>query len=274
MKNRTLLFGEGLFETFRVYRARRLAFAEDHLDRMAEGASFFALPFSRKKAFDALKLALEEIPPDSEARLRLNLVSEGDHRAEKTAFHTSWEPLPEMGAWQDQGVKLAFCRFQRFSGSPLVRFKTTSYLENIFAFTWARDQGFFDALFTNERGQITEGSISNVFFFEEGHIWTPPTHAGLLPGVTRKQIIEVARAVGIPVTERTVMPGDLDQFDGAFVTNSVIEILPVCAVGDIVYAIPEMIQTVRAGYQKRLEAAFFPAGPKLQSPAKNSASWS
>jgi branched-subunit amino acid aminotransferase/4-amino-4-deoxychorismate lyase len=273
MKNRTLLFGEGLFETFRVYRARRLAFVEDHLDRMAEGANFFALPFTREKAIDALKLALEEIPPDSEARLRLNLVSEGDHRAEKTAFHTSWEPLPEMGAWQDQGVKLAFCPFQRFS-SPLVRFKTTSYLENIFAFTWARDQGFFDALFTNERGQISEGCISNIFFFEAGHIWTPPTHAGLLPGVTRKQIIEVARAVGLPVTERTVIPGDLNRFDGAFVTNSVIETLPVCAVGDIVYAIPEMIETLRAGYQERLEAAFFRSGPKLQGSSKNGSSWS
>jgi branched-subunit amino acid aminotransferase/4-amino-4-deoxychorismate lyase len=143
-----------------------------------------------------------------------------------------------------------------------VRFKTTSYLENIFAFTWARDQGFFDALFTNERGQISEGCISNIFFFEAGHIWTPPTHAGLLPGVTRKQIIEVARAVG------------LHRFDGAFVTNSVIETLPVCAVGDIVYAIPEMIETLRAGYQERLEAAFFRSGPKLQGSSKNGSSWS
>ena len=82
MKNRTLFFGEGLFETFRVYRDRRLAFVEDHLERMAEGCSFFALPFSREKAIEALKLALGQIPHDSEARLRLNLTSYGDHRVE------------------------------------------------------------------------------------------------------------------------------------------------------------------------------------------------
>jgi branched-subunit amino acid aminotransferase/4-amino-4-deoxychorismate lyase len=141
-----------------------------------------------------------------------------------------------------------------------VRFKTTSYLENIFVFTWARGQEFFDALFTNERGEITEGSISNVFFLKKGHILTPPTHAGLLPGVTRKQIIEAARTSGLPLTEETVMPGDLDQFDGAFVTNSVVEILPVRTMADIDYAIPEMIETLQGGYQKRLEASLFPSG--------------
>ena len=87
---------------------------------------------------------------------------------EKSTFDTSWEPLQEMSTWQGQEAKLALAPFQRFSGSPLLKFKTTSYLENIFVFTWARDQGFFDALFTNERGEITEGCISNVFFFEKG----------------------------------------------------------------------------------------------------------
>lgn len=259
MKNRTLLFGEGLFETFRVYKDRRLAFVEDHLDRMATGANFFALPFSRGKAFEALKLALEEIPPNSEARLRLNLISLGDHGVDETTFETSWEPLQEMSIWQDLGVKLALAPFQRFSGSPLVRFKTTSYLENIFVFTWARKQKFFDALFTNERGEITEGCISNVFFLDKGNILTPPTDAGLLPGVTRQQIIEVARASGLPLTERTVVPADLGRFDGAFVTNSVVEILPVSTVGDIDYPIPEMIEALREGYRKRLEGSLSPS---------------
>jgi branched-subunit amino acid aminotransferase/4-amino-4-deoxychorismate lyase len=260
MKNRTLLFGEGLFETFRVYRGRRLAFVEDHLYRMAEGANFFALPFSGEKAIEALKLALEEIPPDSEARLRLNLLSYGDHGVEKSTLDTSWEPLQGASTWQGHEAKLALAPFQRFSGSPLLKFKTTSYLENIFVFTWARDQGFFDALFTNERGEITEGCISNVFFFEKGQILTPPTRAGLLPGVTRKQIIEVARTSGISLKEQTVMPGDLDRFDGAFVTNSVVEILPVSTVGKTGYSIPEMIEALQKEYRKRLEGSLSPSG--------------
>ena len=261
MKNRTLLFGEGLFETFRVYKGRKLAFVEDHLDRMAEGCRFFAFPFSRNEAADALRCALDEIPPDTESRLRLSLICHGDHGVEKTEFQTSWEPLKKVSFQQGAGVKLGMAPLQRFSGSPLVRFKTTSYLENIFVFTWARGQGFFDALFTNERGEITEGSITNVFFLSKGHILTPPQEAGLLPGVTRKQIIEVARVFGLSLTECTVTPRDLDRFDGAFVTNSVIEILPVYTACDTYYGIPEIIETLREGYRKRLKTSLFPSEP-------------
>jgi branched-subunit amino acid aminotransferase/4-amino-4-deoxychorismate lyase len=257
MKNRTRLFGEGLFETFRVYRGRKLAFVDDHLDRMAEGCRFFALPFSRKQALDALKAALDEMPADVDARLRLTLISHGDHRAAKATFETTWEPLQEMSSQHQQGVRLTLAPFQRFSKSPLVRFKTTSYLENIFVFTWARGEGFFDALFTNERGEITEGSITNVFFLSKGHILTPPLEAGLLPGITRKQILRVARARTLSVRESTLRPGDLKVFDGAFVTNSVIEVLPVCAVGDTHFAIPQMIQGLREGYQERVRASFW-----------------
>ncbi len=257
MKNRTLFFGEGLFETFRVYPGRNLAFVEDHLDRMAEGCRFFVLPFSKKQALDALKLALNEVPADEDARLRLSLISHGDHGVAKVTFETTWQPLKEMNTQQGRGVELGLAPFQRFSKSPLVRFKTTSYLENIFVFTWARGKGFFDALFTNECGAITEGSITNVFFLSKGHILTPPVEAGLLPGITRKQIITVARARGFSVSESTVAPGDLKGFDGAFVTNSVIEILPVCAVGDTHFAIPQMIHSIQEGYQERLRASFW-----------------
>ena len=257
MKNRTHLFGEGLFETFRVYRGRKLAFVDDHLDRMAEGCRFFALPFSRKQALGALKAALDEIPADVDARLRLTLISHGDHGVAKVTFETTWEPLQEMSSQQQQGVRLTLAPFQRFSKSPLVRFKTTSYLENIFVFKWARGEGFFDALFTNERGEITEGSITNVFFLSKGHILTPPLEAGLLPGITRKQILRVARTRRLFVRESMVRPGDLKAFDGAFVTNSVIEVLPVCAVGDTPYPVPEMIQGIQEGYQERVRASFW-----------------
>ncbi|HID30991.1 MAG TPA: hypothetical protein EYP19_13460 [Desulfobacterales bacterium] len=261
MKNRTLFFGEGLFETFRVYGGRRLAFVEDHLDRMAEGCRFFAFPFSMNEALDVLESALDGIPPDTDARLRLNLVCFGDHDVEKTELQTSWEPLKKDSIHQGPGVKLGLAPLQRLSTSPLARFKTTSYLENVFVFRWARRQGFFDALCTNERGEVTEGGITNVFFLKKGDILTPPREAGLLPGVTRKQIIDVARMLGFSLAESTVTPGDLKQFDGAFVTNSVVEVLPVCSVGDTDYRISEMTQTLCEGYRKRLEAFFFPSGP-------------
>ena len=257
MKNRTLLFGEGLFETFRVYQGRRLAFVDDHLARMADGCRFFSLPFSREDAERALECALPEIPSDTEARLRLNLVSYGNQRVEKTAFHTAWEPLQKMDTWQKEGVKLGLAPFQKFSRSPIVRFKTTSYLENIFVFSRAREQGLFDALFLNERGEITEGSISNVFFLSEDAILTPPVDAGLLPGITRKQMMEVIRGLGRSVVERAITLADLERFNGLFVTNAVIEILPVRTVNDTRYEIPELVDALRNAYRQRAEASLF-----------------
>ncbi len=258
MKNRTLLFGEGLFETFRVYPGKKLAFLADHLERMADGCRFFALPFSRQQAMDALRSALEEIPEDTDARLRLNLVSYGDHGVERTAFQAIWEPLEDMSSQQGSGVKLVLAPFQRFSQSPLVRFKTTSFLENIFVFTWARQRGFFDALFTNERGEITEGSITNVFFVTEDHLYTPPTEAGLLPGITRKHIMKAARSLGLSMTETAVTTGDLHGFDGTFVTNSVVEAVPVCSIGDADYEIHETVHAIHEGYRRRVQACLFP----------------
>lgn len=257
MKNRTLLYGEGLFETFRVYRGGKLAFVDDHLDRMAGGCRFFSLPFSRGKAAEALCAALKEIPHQHEARLRLDLISRGDHGVEETEFETSWEELEGDCQWGRFGVRLALSPIQRFSRSPLVRFKTSSYLENIFVFSQVRRNGFFDALFTNERGEITEGAISNIFFLGNGRISTPPLEAGLLPGVTRKQVIEVAQSLDLSVRQSTITPADLKRFDGAFVTNSVVEILPVAAVGETGYEIPEITRALLEGYKRRAEGFMF-----------------
>jgi branched-subunit amino acid aminotransferase/4-amino-4-deoxychorismate lyase len=126
MKNRTRFFGEGLFETFRVYGDKKLSFVEEHLDRMAEGCRFFSIPFSRQQAVDALKGALKEIPDDREARLRLDLVSYGKDGPEKAGFETSWDLLSQPPKKESIVVKLALAPFRRFSGSPLVRL--THYL--------------------------------------------------------------------------------------------------------------------------------------------------
>ena len=257
MKNRTLSFGEGLFETFRVYGGRKLSFVEAHLDRMEEGSRFFSIPFSRSSALYALNEALEEIPDDREARLRLDLVSYGKDGPEKTVFETSWSLLPQPTQNENNAVNLTLAPFKRFSESPLVRFKTSSYLENIFVLRWARKQKCFDALFANERGELTEGSISNIFFLKNGRIVTPPVAAGLLSGITRMQIINIAQQIGIPLTESTVDIKALDRFEGAFVTNSVIEIRAVKFIGNTGYEISEIVTILRKAYKNYMDSFIF-----------------
>jgi branched-subunit amino acid aminotransferase/4-amino-4-deoxychorismate lyase len=253
MKNRTLSFGEGLFETFRVYSGRKICFVEEHLERMATGCRFFDVPFSLQEAKKALFSSLNTVPEDKDVRLRLNLITYGSDTVEKVDFSTEWQPLPDMSGWQKEGVNIGLAPFRRFSGSPLVRFKTTSYLENITAFRQARMRGFFDAIFTNEREEITEGSISNIFFINENDIVTPPVEAGLLPGITRKKIIELARSSGISLKEARITLAELDQFESAFVTNSVVEILPVMAIEHIQYRPSDIVSVLQQEYKKLIE---------------------
>ncbi len=253
MKNRTLSFGEGLFETFRVYPGRKICFVEEHLERMASGCRFFDIPFSREEAKKALFSSLNTIPEDKDFRLRLNLNTYGSDTVEKVDFSTEWQPLPDMSGWKKEGVKIGLAAFRRFSGSPLVRFKTTSYLENIAALRQARSRGFFDAIFANERDEITEGSISNIFFIEKKQLITPPVEAGLLPGITRKKVMELARSSGISIEERRILLAELDRFGSAFVTNSVIEILPVIRIGGGQYKPSRLVSVLQEKYNRLIE---------------------
>lgn len=255
MKNRTLAFGEGLFETFRVYPGRKICFVEEHLARMAAGCRFFDIPFSREEAHGVLCASLAAIPEHKDARLRLNLITYGADTVEKVDFSTEWQPLPDMSRWEKEAVKVGLAPFRRFSGSPLVRFKTSSYLENITAFKHARERGFFDAIFANEAGEITEGSISNIFFIKKNQLITPPVGAGLLPGVTRKKTIELSHTAGLSVNETQITLADLDQFESAFVTNSVVEILPVVTIEHIRYQLSSIVAVLREKYKKLIESS-------------------
>lgn len=250
MINRTLRYGEGLFETFRVYAGRRIPFVRDHLARMAEGARFFNLPFSQKQAVIAIEDALEQIPKDSEARLRLNLVCYGEEEVEKGLFETRWTRVDATAV--PRVVRLGVAPFGRFSGSPLLRFKTTSYLENVFVLRWARSRGYFDAVFANERGEITEGSISNIFFVRGQEILTPPVSSGLLPGITRAQIVRVAEDRGIRVDEHPISADALEGFEAAFISNSVVEILPVADVGQVSYPGSKLVQHLLCAYREHV----------------------
>ncbi|MCD6319921.1 MAG: aminotransferase class IV family protein [Candidatus Desulfofervidaceae bacterium] len=250
MLNRTLLFGEGLFETWRVYKGRKLPLVEDHLARMEKGCQFFGWPFAKEKAKALLEKTLKEIPVETEARLRLTLVTYGKERVEYTNFLTTWQPLsPDLSRLQKEGVKIAIAPWPRCS-SPLRNFKTTCFLENNLMLNRARQKGFYEVLCLNERGEITEGCISNIFFIKDEHtIITPSKKAGLLPGITRQKIIEILQQRGIKVEEMPIYPEEINQFQGAFLTNAVIEVLPIKQIEDTVYSCPNGCEWLKSAYR-------------------------
>ena len=229
--NRTLLYGEGLFETLRVYRGRQVPLLEVHCRRMARGAEFFRFPFLPSAFRRAVEEGLQGISEEAEARLRVTLEVWGEEGPTETRFVAHAAPL--RGTDEGEGVRLIRAPFARSSGSPLLAFKTTNYFENSYARQWARFQGYDDALFFNERAEVTETTAANLFLIRGRNLVTPPVSAGLLPGIARSVLLSCAQGQGFVPEERPVTAADLQGADEILLSNAVIEVVSVREIAGI-----------------------------------------
>ena len=230
------LYGAGLFETMRAYNGR-IFLLERHLNRLLGAAKVPG--FDDKLKFAELEKACGDTLSANNlnnARLRLT-VSGGEAGPfpgscqEPTVLVTaaSYSPSPEER--YARGFKAQVAPFRQFSGSPLAGLKSTSYLLNVLARRQAEAAGLDECLLLNEKGFITEGSVSNIFFVTSRHkLITPALGCGLLPGVTRQVVLKLAGSSGIETTEGEVRLEDLKGFNEAFLTNSMMEIMPLVEV--------------------------------------------
>lgn len=233
------LYGYGLFETMRAYHGT-IFLLERHLKRLLNSAAVIGLS-SELAEIDLGKACTDTLMANGlqDARLRLT-VSRGEvdsfsgsgTSVAPTVLVTarSYQALPAQ--IYNRGFRVGASSFRRYSQSPLSRLKSANYLLNVLARKEAEAAGLDESLLLNERGLITEGSISNVFFVAHSGLVTPPVESGILPGITREVVMELADALGINVTEGEVRLEDLGQFDEAFLTNSVMEIMPLVEVRD------------------------------------------
>jgi len=139
-------------------------------------------------------------------------------------------PIP-VRRYED-GFRAVVSSVRQNSGSPISRLKSASYLANLLARREARDAGSDEALLLNERGRLCEGSSSNVFLVRAGRLYTPDDASGCLAGITRAAVMEIAADQGIPAAQREIELGELFQADEAFITNSVLEVMPLAVVDD------------------------------------------
>jgi len=256
--NRTLLYGEGLFETLRVYRGRQVPLLEAHCRRMARGAEFFRFPFSPSAFRRAVEEGLQGISEEAEARLRVTLEVWGEEGPVETRLIACSVPL--RGTDEGEGVRLIRAPFARSSGSPLLAFKTTNYFENSYARQWARFQGYDDALFFNERAEVTETTAANLFLIREQNLVTPPVSAGLLPGIARGVVLSCAKGHGLVPEERPVTAADLQGAEEILLSNAVIEVVPVREIAGIFAGRSPFDRTgaLRAAYREQVFAGGTP----------------
>jgi branched-chain amino acid aminotransferase len=255
--DRGLLLGDGLFETMRAYGGRTFKM-EAHLDRLRSSAKVFRLPFdfADAKIADAIgELIKRNQCPDAYIRLTLTRGSQipelslADDGA-PTVIIIAWPLRPHPSKRYSRGVRLIISTVRQHSASSVVRHKTLNYLANLLARQEATDAGAGGAILLNETGQVTEESVSNLFFVKSGTLWTPPVHCGLLPGITRALVLELAAAAGIVVEDKPILAGEVFEFEECFMTNSLMELMPVRSIDK------RPIGTAPGEMTKRLQARF------------------
>jgi len=214
------LYGHGVFEVLRAYGGVPFRL-KDHLARMKHSAQIFGVPFLLPDLRPVVRsLSRKNRAPDAYVRVTL---SASGHLLVIVRPRTS---LPR--AWYRKGTEVMIAPWRRDPRAPLAGHKTLNYLENVRTHQEALRRGCADALYVGPRGQLLEGCVTNVFLVLGGRLITPRLGAGILPGVTRKVVMELER-----VRERTVRLKELWKAEEAFLTNALIEVLPLGKPGPV-----------------------------------------
>ncbi len=235
--DRGFLYGDSVFEVLRTYGGLLFGF-EEHLARLARSAELALIPFSDLALLRREILAVVAATGNPETYIRV-VLTRGTGEALgldpalaraplRVVLATDVPPMP--AAMYERGIAVITYRTQRVSeGTAAVGAKLGNYLLSILATEAAKRVGADEALILDARGQVVEGTTSNVFLVRGGALVTPPDDAGLLAGITRAKVLELARGLGIGVEFRAFAPAELASADEAFITSSIRELVPVVA---------------------------------------------
>ena len=234
------LFGASVYETIRTYDGVPFVL-ERHLERLRESAEALGIDIdvSTETLTERIHATLEDAG-NAESSIRV-VISAGvgaiDYRtgsARKPTVVIIVRPLPDYPeSLYCEGAKAAFATVMRAStGNLSPRIKSSNLLNNMMALRQAHDKGAYEALLLNARGEVCEGSMSNVFIVRDGVITTPPLSSGLLEGITREHVIVIAQANSIEFEEKTCTPEDLLGADEVFITASARQVVPIVQVDE------------------------------------------
>jgi aminodeoxychorismate lyase len=226
VSDRAFLYGDGLFETMRIYNGKPFRW-EQHMQRLRQGAKFLKIrvPFSETQLLSfVLALVAKNKMPDSVLRLTLSR-GVGAHGyspkgANSPMLVMSPRPVAKISQKSPPQWKLIISSFRLPADDPLASFKTCNKLPQVLARAEADAAGANEALLSNTNGLVVEGASSNLFWLKRNVICTSPVAAGILPGVTRQVVFEIARRLKTPIRQSNIRSKDLARTDGVFLSLS------------------------------------------------------
>lgn len=233
--DRGFLYGDSVFETIRIYDGKPFLI-DEHITRLLNGLK--ALRFQKLPA--GLKVHSEKVIEANKVKngvLRI-AVTRGELTSgiapsackEPTVVITAREGMPYNEGLYERGFKAIIPSVRKDSRSPLCKVKSANFLTHILAKGEATDAGVDEAVMLNYDGLVTEATVSNIFLVKGKTLFTPSLESGILPGVTRKVVLEMAEKMGLEVAECEIRPEELYGADEAFLTNSLMEVMPLVEV--------------------------------------------
>jgi len=229
-----LLYGAGLFETMRSYNGVVFSL-KDHLDRLffSAGALSINNTYSRKYITDAIYKVLKANKL-TDARLRLTLtagpMSEPEEKRRTTLLIAATKLQPYPPEYYKNGVLVVLSPFRQNTAEPIYGHKTTSYFSRMLALKSAHQKRAAEALWFTVDNRLAEGCISNVFLIKDSVLYTPPIETPVLAGVSRKTVCQIALKNSVEFVEKNLYISDVLDADEVFLTNVIMQILPVNSV--------------------------------------------
>ncbi len=232
------LYGYGVFETIKVTDGKLVFFA-DHMERLKQSALVMGLNLTRHPdqiGADCLQI----IKKNEMLRGALRVTLSKGLKADNLLITARENPYTRQ--MFEQGLKICTSDSIRNEKSRLVSIKSNNYLENLLILNEAKARGFSEALFYNTQGHLAEGCMTNIFLIKNGRVGTPARDCGLLAGIVRNKVIQLISDQGIAVAEGRFSSDHLLAADEVFITNSLMEIMPVNQVDNRCFGIgPETL---------------------------------
>ncbi|MCX6354246.1 MAG: branched-chain-amino-acid transaminase [Candidatus Aureabacteria bacterium] len=254
-----LLYGDGVFEGIRAYGGRIFKLRE-HIDRLYESAKSIMLkmPITKNKLMEEI-IRTVRANGLKDAYIRL-VVTRGIGKLGLNPFHCGKPQIIIIAdkivlypkAFYEKGLSVVTVPTQRNIAEAVnPRIKSLNYLNNILAKIEACNAGVHEAIMLNASGYVAECTGDNIFIVKKGVLKTPPLYMGILEGITRDEIIRLARQFGIEVMETILTRHDIFNADECFLTGTAAELIPVVKVDE------RVVGTGKPGaVTRKLTAAF------------------
>ena len=216
-------FGYGLFETIKCEQGIPLFF-ESHYKRLTHSAKELDMPFPVEQ--EEIRKWIKDVLSANkltQARVKIIISKRLEEKFNVLIMASMLEQLPNS-------YSLLSYTLSRDSKSVSFRNKTTSRADSYVAYKKALESGFNDALYVNEKNELIECTRANIFLVMEDKIITPLLESGILSGVTREKIIEIAKKENITVEGKNVHSLYLNKAIDVFITNAIVGMMAVSKV--------------------------------------------